>query len=736
MGTFREILVEGDEGALHLGPKRPRVYSDLSPKEKERFVTVMKLNKGLRDSNYDQLYTYLKQHEAHANENKMMLDRFTQHTVDPFAFMSNVSHQQYYPQSSTNFTIHTCSTTLYWQGRLSATTTMADKCDVFDFDIDEAPTAQTMFMENLSFVDPVYDEADPSYDSDILSEHQHLKEIFRNNKSLPVRGTPDFDSVFVIDKMKASIQGKENAIKKLRMQISQLKETRSEADRILDFRALGVNSCTDASGTKPRSNTKKNRISPAKSVNKKQVEEHPRTNKSSLNHMNRRTDRPLYLDSGCSKHITGDRSRLENFMKKFIETVRFKNDYFGAIMGYEDYVIGDSVISREQITPQLDYDCLEQINDDDMEEMDLKWHVAMISMRIKKFHKRTRRKLQFDTKDPVDNKRRDVGYNGNKTRDNGRRSAYHDDSKALVTIDEEDIDWSGHVEEDAQNYAMMAYSSSNSGSGNEIVFMNKASDLEDTLVNDRFDDEMHAVPTPMTGNYMSSRPDGGSVAFGGSNGRITRKGKTKTGRLDFEDVYYMEELKHYNLFSVSQMCDKKNKVLFTDTNCLVLSPNFKLPDENQKGKQHKASLENQANKSSSLKEANYSACTQASDDQDANSKEIDLNEEHFEKEANDAAESLSKEATSDIQNASTSSTDLINNASIPLSTARPSRAFNDGQLLYPDPSKYALLDDTSMPRLEDIYASPSEGIFTDLSYDDEGVVTDIKEKDKIKVKTG
>ncbi|GKE09931.1 retrovirus-related pol polyprotein from transposon TNT 1-94 [Tanacetum coccineum] len=54
-----------------------------------RFVTTVKLNRGLRDSNYDQLYAYLKQHEAHANENKMMLDRFTQHTVDPLALMSN-----------------------------------------------------------------------------------------------------------------------------------------------------------------------------------------------------------------------------------------------------------------------------------------------------------------------------------------------------------------------------------------------------------------------------------------------------------------------------------------------------------------------------------------------------------------------------------------------------------------------------------------------------------------------
>ncbi|GJT11280.1 hypothetical protein Tco_0858322 [Tanacetum coccineum] len=58
-----------------------------------RFVTAVKLNRGLRDSNYDQLYAYLKQHEAHANENKMMLDRFTQHTVDPLALMLNVGRQ-------------------------------------------------------------------------------------------------------------------------------------------------------------------------------------------------------------------------------------------------------------------------------------------------------------------------------------------------------------------------------------------------------------------------------------------------------------------------------------------------------------------------------------------------------------------------------------------------------------------------------------------------------------------
>nr|GEZ29888.1 Gag-Pol polyprotein [Tanacetum cinerariifolium] len=50
---------------------------------------------------------------------------------------------------------------------------------------------------------------------------------------------------------------------------------------------------------------------------------------------------------GCSKHMTRDRSRLKNFVKKFMRTVRFGNGHFSAIMGYRDYVIGDSVISRQ-----------------------------------------------------------------------------------------------------------------------------------------------------------------------------------------------------------------------------------------------------------------------------------------------------------------------------------------------------------------------------------------------------
>ncbi|GJU32120.1 hypothetical protein Tco_1175709 [Tanacetum coccineum] len=149
MGKFRETL---PEGALHLGSELDRVFADLTPEEKERFkadihetnillqdalgrftklindirnikmtmpkiqfnskfvinmlpewgrfMTAVKLNRGLKTSNYDQLYAYLKQHEAHANENKMMLERYNQHAIDPLAFVSNVSPSQYNRQSS------------------------------------------------------------------------------------------------------------------------------------------------------------------------------------------------------------------------------------------------------------------------------------------------------------------------------------------------------------------------------------------------------------------------------------------------------------------------------------------------------------------------------------------------------------------------------------------------------------------------------------------------------------
>ncbi|GJR32653.1 putative ribonuclease H-like domain-containing protein [Tanacetum coccineum] len=77
---------------------------------------------------------------------------------------------------------------------------------------------------------------------------------------------------------------------------------------------------------------------------------------------------------------------------------------------------------------------------------------------------------------------------------------------------------------------------------------------------------------------------GRNVTFGGREGKITGKGTIRTAKLDFENVLYVKELQHFNLFLVSQICDKKYRVLFTETECLVLNKDFKLPDETQLGK--------------------------------------------------------------------------------------------------------------------------------------------------------
>nr|GEX71868.1 ribonuclease H-like domain-containing protein [Tanacetum cinerariifolium] len=163
--------------------------------------------------------------------------------------------------------------------------------------------------------------------------------------------------------------------------------------------------------------------------------------------------------------------------------------------------------------------------------------------------------------------------------------------------------------------------------------------------------------------------NGGPVAFEGSKGQITGKGKITTGKLDFEDVYFVKELQHFNPFSVSQMCDKKNKVLFTDTECFVLSHDFKLPDENQVllrvPRQHNMYSFNLENIVSSGGAARASS-------------------------------------TNYVNTARTP----VNAASTPLNTA----------------STPTNQDDSHTPSLEDIYEVLRDEIFTSASYDKEGVV--------------
>nr|GFB56983.1 ribonuclease H-like domain-containing protein [Tanacetum cinerariifolium] len=60
-----------------------------------------------------------------------------------------------------------------------------------------------------------------------------------------------------------------------------------------------------------------------------------------------------------------------------------------------------SFLASQLNSLQLDDKDLKQIDHDDLEEMDLKWQVAMLFMRVNRFHKKTRRKLNFNSKEPI-----------------------------------------------------------------------------------------------------------------------------------------------------------------------------------------------------------------------------------------------------------------------------------------------------------------------------------------------
>ncbi|GJW33547.1 ribonuclease H-like domain-containing protein [Tanacetum coccineum] len=179
-----------------------------------------------------------------------------------------------------------------------------------------------------------------------------------------------------------------------------------------------------------------------------------------------------------------------------------------------------SLLANQSSCPQLDHEDLEQIDEYDLEEMDLKWQVAMISMRMKKFYKKTGHfARECRIKGNQDNRRRDAWNSGTK---DGSRTGKKEDSKALVTIDGEGVDWTNHSEED-EDYALMACNSSDSDTEREQLsdasieikaYSQGLKKVEAQLVAHQQGQlwfvtagGMHAVPPPMTGNYMPSRPD-------------------------------------------------------------------------------------------------------------------------------------------------------------------------------------------------------------------------------------
>ncbi|GJZ21009.1 hypothetical protein Tco_0558048 [Tanacetum coccineum] len=149
--------------------------------------------------------------------------------------------------------------------------------------------------------------------------------------------------------------------------------------------------------------------------------------------------------------------------------------------GFADEVIY-SLFSNQTEDLDLLHEDLEQINDVDIEEMDINWQIAMIAIRMKKFYKRTGRKISFDGKTPVGfDKKKLECYNYHNTghfarectvkvtKDGKKRREpiYHDQDAGkqeksqigLLTMDEDVVNWGEHTADEEVNHALMAISS-------------------------------------------------------------------------------------------------------------------------------------------------------------------------------------------------------------------------------------------------------------------------------------
>nr|GEW61612.1 hypothetical protein [Tanacetum cinerariifolium] len=216
---------------------------------------------------------------------------------------------------------------------------------------------------------------------------------------------------------------------------------------------------------------------------------------------------------------------------------------------------------------QLDNEDLKQIDPNDLEEIDLKWQMAMLTMRARRFLQKTGRNLGHFAIEC-----RALEHQDNKNREAPRRTVPVEDTilNALVSqCDGLGYDWSDQAEDRPTNFSLMAYTSSSSSS---LDYEGTSCPLKPDLV---FANE-HVVSesvTSLSGYPQQQLQEKGVIDSGCS--------RNMTGNMSYLFEYKeIDELK-FNLFSVSQMYDKKNNVLVTDIECVVFSPNFKLLDENQ-----------------------------------------------------------------------------------------------------------------------------------------------------------
>nr|GEX38917.1 ribonuclease H-like domain-containing protein [Tanacetum cinerariifolium] len=199
--------------------------------------------------------------------------------------------------------------------------------------------------------------------------------------------------------------------------------------------------------------------------------------------------------------------------------------------------------------PQLDNEDLQQIHPDDLEEIDLTWNIVMLTMRARRFLKNTGIKLDMANKERIsqiiDKCKTGLGYNA----------------------------------------VPPPYPGNFMPPKPDLVYHS----LDDFVnVNQSVSESIVETPTVESNEPKTVRKENGAPIIEDwvfeSEEDDDPKFQTETDPILqimkklMDNLLPLEEL-NFNLFSVSQMCDKKNNVLFTDNTCVVLSPDFKLTDE-------------------------------------------------------------------------------------------------------------------------------------------------------------
>nr|GEV42566.1 ribonuclease H-like domain-containing protein [Tanacetum cinerariifolium] len=190
---------------------------------------------------------------------------------------------------------------------------------------------------------------------------------------------------------------------------------------------------------------------------------------------------------------------------------------------------------------EVDIKDLAQIDHDDLEEMDLKWQVAMLSIRVKRFYKKTGRKLNFNIKEPIGFDKTKVecfnchirGHFAKECRAPRNQENMNGDARTMLWLSKMDWDMTGvtkhkknqlnllswptlhdltHSQLSAKDKTGLGYVDQLSESNSEVlpsVFDSRSSDGDDNPTNDRFKkgDGYYAITPFLTRNYMPSLVD-------------------------------------------------------------------------------------------------------------------------------------------------------------------------------------------------------------------------------------